>query len=425
MTQDMHIESDPVQDFDPHRFTAEPKRKPSKLLVTVIMVFVASMTVVGAAVMIGKNRFAASMAERDKAKALEKEQKKADEENQRKGKVFDQAPKTAEAALPGGFGAAKPAPPAKDAPIPVITNGSTAPAAPSAPAAPAQPRPRPAMMLGDAPAVDANANNGNTGGNTGNVAGGNANGGLPGGTAGAPAGAAAAPLLAGNGQSAPRPRDVQEYAGQQAQKTPITATAQATAANLGNRSYLLARGAFIPCVLETQLISNIAGNSSCLLPQNIYSDDGKVLLLEKGSRIVGQYQSNVKAGDTRLAILWQRIKTPSGVVIDVDSPATDGVGSVGAPGFVDNHWPERIGAAFLLSLVDDAVRIEIAKHSEGSINSTSTPTATAGATKSLAEKVLDSTINIPPTLYKNRGDRLMVYVNRDLWFDSVYKVTQR
>lgn len=413
MSEPNQTDADLNPEFDPHRFTAEPKRKPSKLLVTVIMVFVATMTVVGAAVMIGKNRFAASMAERDRAKALEKEQKKADEANQRKGKVFDQAPKTAEAALPGGFNSAKPTPPpANEAAIPVVLNGNkTGTTAPVANTGTVQPRPRPAMMLGDS---DANAATLNTAASPGAA------------PAGAlPGAAGAAPALAGSGQSAPRPRDVQEHAAQVAQKTPVTATAQATAANLGNRSYLLARGAFIPCVLETQLISNIAGNSSCLLPQNIYSDDGKVLLLEKGSRIVGQYQSNVKAGDTRLAILWQRIKTPQGVVIDVDSPATDGVGSTGAPGFVDNHWPERIGAAFLLSLLDDVVRIEIAKHNEGAANNNTTPTATAGATKSLAEKVLDSTINIPPTLYKNRGDRLMVYVNRDLWFDSVYKVTQR
>ena len=419
MSEPIQPEAELNPEFDPHRFTAEPKRKPSKLLVSVIMLFVATMTVVGAAVMIGKNRFAASMAERDKAKALEKEQKKADEANQRKGKVFDQAPKTAEAALPGGFNTAKPTPPpANEAAIPVVSNGNktATPAAPATNTGTVQPRPRPAMMLGDS---DANAATVNTAGSPGGMA----PGALPGPAANGAN--AAAPLLAGSGQNGPRPRDVQEFAGQMAQKNPITATAQATAANLGNRSYLLARGAFIPCVLETQLISNIAGNSSCLLPQNIYSDDGKVLLLEKGSRIVGQYQSNVKAGDTRLAILWQRIKTPQGVVIDVDSPATDGVGSTGAPGFVDNHWPERIGAAFLLSLLDDVVRIEIAKHNEGAVNNTTTPTATAGATKSLAEKVLDSTINIPPTLYKNRGDRLMVYVNRDLWFDSVYKVTQR
>lgn len=424
MSEPIQTDADLNPEFDPHRFTAEPRRKPSKLLVTVIMVFVATMTVVGAAVMIGKNRFAASMAERDKAKALEKEQKKADEANQRKGKVFDQAPKTAAAALPGGFNSAKPTPPpANEAAIPVVVNGNkSATAAPVSNTGTSQPRPRPAMMLGDSDANAATLNSASPGGVQAGALPGAA--GANGGN-GANGANAAAPLLAGSGQSAPRARDVQEHAAQMAQKAPLTATAQATAANLGNRSYLLARGAFIPCVLETQLISNIAGNSSCLLPQNIYSDDGKVLLLEKGSRIVGQYQSNVKAGDTRLAILWQRIKTPQGVVIDVDSPATDGVGSTGAPGFVDNHWPERIGAAFLLSLLDDVVRIEIAKHNEGAVNNTTTPTATAGATKSMAEKVLDSTINIPPTLYKNRGDRLMVYVNRDLWFDSVYKVTQR
>jgi len=226
-------------------------------------------------------------------------------------------------------------------------------------------------------------------------------------------------------KAASKPKNVQELANKIAESAPLTNTSQVSAANLGNRSYLLARGAFMPCVLETQLVSNIAGYASCILPQRIYSDDGKVVLLEKGSKIIGQYQNTVKNGDVRIAILWQRIKSATGVVIDVDSPAADGVGAMGAPGYVDNHWMERIGAAFLLSMVDDVIKMEVAKRQnekQGQNNTVLLPTSSISTSKSLSEKVLESTINIPPTIYKNRGERLMVYVNRDLWFDSVYHI---
>lgn len=223
-----------------------------------------------------------------------------------------------------------------------------------------------------------------------------------------------------------RPKSIQEFA----KRAPgaLTTTGQALAVNLGNRSYLLARGASIPCTLQTQLNSNVPGPAKCLVSQNIFSDDGKVLLVERGSSIDGEYKSTLKTGDSRLAVLWSRIKTPNGVVIDVESPATDSVGSVGIDGEIDNHWMQRIGAAFMLSLVDDAIQLQTAKQgaqSAGANGAARPYTSTTGTTKSIAEKVLESTINIAPTLTRNRGARLMVLVNRDLWFDQVYELSAR
>ncbi|WGG49418.1 type IV secretion system protein VirB10 [Rugamonas sp. DEMB1] len=362
------------------------------MLFTVVVAFVIVMGVAGAAVLMVKKQLSAFMAERAEKQAQEKERNKAEEGNERKGKIFGNlgiggiGGIGGIAALPESF--AKP--PAAALPGPAGNGVAPLPdlPPPHAEAPLPNPAPPPGMMLDAGPA---------------------------------PAPGAGAGAGAGGGEA--KPRNVQAFAAQQTMMLPLTATPQARAANLGERSYLLARGAFIPCVLETQLISNIPGNASCVLPQNIYSDDGKVLLMEKGSKIVGQYQSDVRAGDSRIAILWQRVKTTTGVVVDVDSPAASGVGAMGAAGVVDNHWSERIGAAFLLSLVDDAIKIEVAKHSQG--NTVVLPSASIGTAKSLSEKVLDSTINIAPTLYKNRGDRLMVYVNRDLWFNGVYNLNQR
>lgn len=220
---------------------------------------------------------------------------------------------------------------------------------------------------------------------------------------------------------------VQTQAASEAKGQPATATPQATAANFGDRSYLLARGSWIPCILETQLNSTVAGATSCVIPENVYSDDGKVVLLGKGSHAQGTFGSTLKVGDERIAVMWDRIKTTLGIVVDVSSPVADGVGTTGAGGYVDNHWVQRIGAAVLLSFVQDAIGYEVAK-TQNNANTTSTatnvymPQNSVSSTNRLAEKILDSTINIPPTLYKNRGDRIMIYVNRDVWFDSTYKL---
>ncbi|MDP9897371.1 type IV secretion system protein VirB10 [Variovorax boronicumulans] len=256
-----------------------------------------------------------------------------------------------------------------------------------------------------------------------------------------PVNAAAAAAAAANAAAGGMPaggRTVQSQAGAQAAGKPATATLQASAASIGDRSYVLARGGWIPCILETQLNSSVAGNTSCVIPEDVYSDDGKVVLIEKGSRGQGSFGNTLKVGDKRIAVMWSRIKTTRGVVVDVESPAADGVGTTGAGGYVDNHWLDRIGAAVLLSFVEDGMAYATARAQNSSReNETSAtsvgarsatnvflPSNSIGASRQLAEKVLDSTINIAPTLQKNRGDRIMIFVNRDLWFDSTYKLVK-
>lgn len=202
-----------------------------------------------------------------------------------------------------------------------------------------------------------------------------------------------------------------------------TSPAAAEATKLIPRSLVLARGAYIPCVLESQLISNIAGFVSCIVTDNIYSDDGRTLLIERGAHVSGEYRSGMHQGDARLFVLWDRIKTPNGIVIDVASPGGDAVGGQGLPGEVDHHWWQRIGAAFLLSTFQDAVTIAIAKESASGSATTSVttlPTNTTGTAQDMSKAVLDNTINIAPTLFKNRGELLTIYVARDLRFDHVY-----
>lgn len=221
---------------------------------------------------------------------------------------------------------------------------------------------------------------------------------------------------------------VQAMAHAQAAGKPPTGTAQSLAAKLGDRSFVLAKGSWIPCVLETQLDSSVPGNTSCVIPEDVYSDDGKALLVEKGSRGQGTFGNTLKVGDQRIAIMWNRIKTTKGIVIDVESPTSDGVGTSGAGGYIDNHWMDRIGAAVLLSFVEDGLAYAVAQKQDNGAQQPGAniylPSNSIQSSKRLSEKILDATINIPPTLYKNRGDRIMIYVNRDLWFDKTYKLVR-
>lgn len=181
-------------------------------------------------------------------------------------------------------------------------------------------------------------------------------------------------------------------------------------------SLLLRRSSVIQCALDTAIDVTLPGLTSCTTTTPVYSADGKVLLLERGSRIDGELSAGLRLGTDRVFVLWSRITTPQGVQIDVGSPAADPLGRTGAPGSVDNHWPTRIGAAFLLSLVQDAVA---ASHQSAQAGAVVFGGAQTGG-QSIASKVLDSTLNIPPSFAKHHGDRLTILVARDLDFGSVY-----
>ncbi|EJZ17205.1 TrbI/VirB10 family protein, partial [Rhizobium sp. Pop5] len=123
------------------------------------------------------------------------------------------------------------------------------------------------------------------------------------------------------------------------------------AGTLGNRDFIVAMGTSIPCVLETALSSDQPGFTSCVINRDVLSDNGRVVLMEKGTQIVGEYRGGLRRGQKRLFVLWNRAKTPKGVIITLASPATDALGRAGIDGYVDTHWWERFGSAMLLSIV--------------------------------------------------------------------------
>jgi type IV secretion system protein VirB10 len=202
-----------------------------------------------------------------------------------------------------------------------------------------------------------------------------------------------------------------------------SATPRVSATNLGNRSLIMPKGTTFTCALKTKVISATSGLVGCQVQRNVFSDDGRVLLIERGSHLDGEYRIvAVRPGTVRIPVLWTRIRTPLGVVVDIDSPGTGPLGESGIDGYVDNRWGERIGAALLLSLIDDAVKLVIQSQANDRQGDTIVLPSTTDSAKKLAEKVLDSTINIPPLIYQNQGGIVGIYVARDVDFSSVYEL---
>jgi type IV secretion system protein VirB10 len=218
-----------------------------------------------------------------------------------------------------------------------------------------------------------------------------------------------------------------ETPGEMAALLTSTRTPPSSADTLGNRNFILAKGSFIDCALQTRLDSTVPGMTACVITRNIYSDNGKVLLLERGSTVTGEYQSSMKQGMARIFVLWSRIKTPNGIVIPLDSPGTDQLGGSGLPGYVDNHFWDRFGGALMLTMINSVAQ-GLSSYvgnlsSQAGLQQNFNGGGGSASAQNVATEALRNTINIPPTLYKNQGEQVGIYVARDLNFSSVYDVS--
>ena len=200
-----------------------------------------------------------------------------------------------------------------------------------------------------------------------------------------------------------------------------TATPKAMAARTLDENLTIPKGNAIDCAMTTRVVTEVSGFTSCIVSNNVYSANGRILLIERMSEVQGEYTAVGQPGQRRVYVLWSRIRKPGGITIDIASPSTDALGAAGIDGMVDNRYFERIGSAYMLSIFKDF--LITAQVNSGSNSAGNSYQNTANTSNSIAEKVLSSSINIKPTIYANQGARVAIYVARDLDFSPVYAVT--
>ena len=194
---------------------------------------------------------------------------------------------------------------------------------------------------------------------------------------------------------------------------------------LAHPDSLLLRGTYIRCVLESRIVSDIPGFTSCNVVEPVYSFDGKQLLIPKGSKVLGSYDHG-PIGEG-IAVVWDRIVTPNGIDVSMSSPGVDNLGGSGTPGYLDSHWPSRISSAVLISLMSDAFLYEGEKHGPqtasigagGVVVQSPYQSNTAQTLQNLANQAVRQSANRAPTLTVNQGSIVTIYVARDVDFSGV------
>ncbi len=189
----------------------------------------------------------------------------------------------------------------------------------------------------------------------------------------------------------------------------------AQAYRLANVAHVVPQGTVIPAVLETALDSDLPGSVRGVVSRDVKSFDGARTLIPRGSALIGQYKSAVAEGQSRAFVIWSRVITPTGVAVEIGSPATDRLGRGGLEGEVDTHFFRRFGAAILLSVIDAGLPAALGTGN----NNTSLIIASPGQANRVAEIALQRQIEIPVTIRVPQGAPVQVFVARDLDFTNV------
>ena len=202
----------------------------------------------------------------------------------------------------------------------------------------------------------------------------------------------------------------------------LTSTSLQTsyASLLAHPNLTVPAGTLIPCTLQTAIDSGLPGFVTCVLPQAVRGATGTVTLLDRGTKVLGEVQAGLARGENRLFILWTEARTPQGVVIKLASPAAGPVGRAGVSGAVDYHFWQRFGAALMFTILGGSLQAGANAVQNGAGNTYFQ--YFMPSTSQVANTALEAQINIPPTLKKNQGDSVSIFVARDLDFSQVYKL---
>ena len=180
--------------------------------------------------------------------------------------------------------------------------------------------------------------------------------------------------------------------------------------------FVLQAGAVIPAALITGIRSDLPGQITAQVTENIYdSPTGRILLVPQGTRIIGQYDNNVQFGQRRVLLVWNRLILPNGRSIVLErQPGADTQGYAGLEDGVDYHWWDLAKAAGLSTLL--SIGAELAINDENALLR-AIRSGGQDTVNDAGQQIVRRQLNVAPTLTIRPGFPVRVIVTRDLVFE--------
>lgn len=200
---------------------------------------------------------------------------------------------------------------------------------------------------------------------------------------------------------------VQDFVVNGALPSPVT-----QAEVIANPSNTVVQGTMIQAVTETALDSSLPGAVRAIISEDVHSYDGSRVLIPRGSRLIGRYQSGAEIAQKRVTIAWDRIIMPNNQTVVISAFGGDELGRSGATGFVDTRFSERFGSAALISLISALPGAAAAQVEDET---------SAEVLEDVGDDLADATdsvigdyLALGPVIYVDQGSLITVMVDRDL-----------
>lgn len=178
--------------------------------------------------------------------------------------------------------------------------------------------------------------------------------------------------------------------------------------------WTLAAGTVIPASLLTGLNSDLPGTVVAQVTGDVRdSATGRTVLIPRGARLVGDYDSHVEFGQERVVLAWNRLLFPDGSSVGLGAmPATDAAGFSGLADRVDFHGWRLLKGVLLSSLL--GVGGELATHGDDR-DLVRAIRESAGRNGSQAgERIVSRDLEVRPTLTVRPGWPVRAILHRDL-----------
>ncbi|MCH2037104.1 MAG: TrbI/VirB10 family protein [Rickettsiales bacterium] len=199
---------------------------------------------------------------------------------------------------------------------------------------------------------------------------------------------------------------------------------------------IVAQGKIIDAVLETAINTDVPGLLRGVVTKDIFSEQGRNVLIPRGSRLIGSYSSDVERNQQRISVTWNRIIRPDGIDVEIDAPGADRLGRSGISGKVDNKYVELFGSTLMFGSIGASVALLSEQFTDS--GGTTTTTTDGGTTNSsgtnvdvavqemvtnigdVTEAISGELLDIEPTFTVNQGTVMKIFVTEDLVFSRIY-----
>lgn len=194
-----------------------------------------------------------------------------------------------------------------------------------------------------------------------------------------------------------------------------------------DRSRILTADRYIPAILENTINSELSeGRIIAVVERNVFGSDNRNVLIPASSRVIGNYTSLKRQGDTRLMVLWHRIIRPDGVSLKVHAQGSDMMGRLGLIGNVDSRFFHKYGSSLLTSIISILPEYYLGESQTNVISNTDIASTTTGKTRAveqfskdmsfLARRMIEENLRLEPVITVPQGTKLLITPQEDLYF---------